>query len=107
MDVSCALGGVHNAPTDSDHQNEGDDDKLALISKVRMVNSEVCHGMVLSASALRMGTSIRPTSSPIYCKVNPVFATCFSFKKHQSLHVVLKKNMFVHFDKNWFLMTKM
>ena len=54
MDVSCALGGVHNAPTDSDHQNEGDDDKVALISKVCMVNSEVCHGMVSSASALRI-----------------------------------------------------
>ena len=54
MDVSCALGGVHNAPTDSDHRNEGDDDKVALISKVCMVNSEVCHGMVSSASALRI-----------------------------------------------------
>ena len=54
MDVSCALGGLHNGPTDFDHQNEGDDDKVALISKVCMVNSEVCHGMVSSASALRI-----------------------------------------------------
>ena len=58
MDVSCALGGVHNAPTDSDHQNEGDDDKVALISKVCMVNSEVCHGMELSDFAILNGKAV-------------------------------------------------
>ena len=58
MDVSCALGGVHNAPTDSDHQNEGDDDKLALISKVCMVNSEVCHGIESTDFALRFEKAV-------------------------------------------------
>ena len=35
-----------------DHRIEGDDDKVAWISKVCMVNSEVCHGMELSDFAI-------------------------------------------------------
>ena len=54
MDASLDVGGAHRGATDFDHQIEGDDDKVACISKVCMVNSEVCHGMVLSASALRI-----------------------------------------------------
>ena len=40
LDVVCA----HRGAKDVDHPIKGDDDKLARISKVCMVNSEVCHG---------------------------------------------------------------
>ena len=48
MDASQDVGGAHKGTEDVDHQIEGDDDKVAYISKVCMVNSEVCHGMDLS-----------------------------------------------------------
>ena len=47
MDASLDVGGAHRGATYFDHQIEGDDDKVAWISKVCMVNSEVCHGMEL------------------------------------------------------------
>ena len=58
MDASLAFGGAHKGPTDFDHQIEGDDDKVALISKVCMVNSEVCHGMESSDFALRIEKAV-------------------------------------------------
>ena len=58
MDASLAVGGAHKGPTDVDHQIEGDDDKVALLSKVCMVNSAVCHGMVSSDSALRIEKAV-------------------------------------------------
>ena len=47
MDASLDVGGAHRGPEDFDHRIEGDDDKVACISKVCMVKSEVCHGMDL------------------------------------------------------------
>ena len=41
MDVSLDVGGAHMGTQDVDH-------KAACISKVCMVNSEMCHGMDLS-----------------------------------------------------------
>ena len=52
MDASLDVGGAHRGATYFDHQIEGDDDKVAWISKVCMVNSEVCHGMELSDFAI-------------------------------------------------------
>ena len=45
MDASLDVGGAPRSKgtEDSDHRIEGDDDKFACISKVCMVNSEVCH----------------------------------------------------------------
>ena len=60
----------------------------------------------LEVSLCALVTSIRATSSPIYRKVNPVCATCFSFKQTSIAACFLLKNMFVHFDKNMFLITK-
>ena len=48
MDASLDVGGAHRGTEGFYHQIEGDDDKVACISKVSMVNSEVCHGMELS-----------------------------------------------------------
>ena len=41
MDVSLDVGGAHRGTQDFNH-------KVACISKVCMVNSEICHGMDLS-----------------------------------------------------------
>ena len=43
MDASLDVGGAHRGTTDCYHEIEGDDDKVAWMSKVCMVNSEVCH----------------------------------------------------------------
>ena len=51
MDASLDVGGAHRGTVDFYHQIEADDDKVACISKVCMVNSEVCHGMDLSVFA--------------------------------------------------------
>ena len=61
MDASLDVGGAPRSrgKEDSDHQLEGDDDKFACISKVCMVNSEVCHGTDLSAFA-------RANEKPVY-----------------------------------------
>ena len=58
MDASFDVGGAHRGATYFDHQIEGDDDKVAWISKVCMVNSEVCHGMELSDFAIRIEKAV-------------------------------------------------
>ena len=58
MDAGLDVAGAHRGAKYIDHQIEGDDDKVAWVSKVCMVNSEVCHGMELSDFALRIEKAV-------------------------------------------------